>query len=160
MTTDQPINPQNPPGGKGSRIFKKFCEKFSRLDLTWENDKFTDQGTQAWYEVFITGYMSHPSYGVNRVSIIGKVTDEGVEFAQQPRLHVNFSRAVRECARLTKKFKASFKVFSCMDLDEDLQQKAVRSYEKLMKQRAEDRQRSLDHELQKAQAILRDQTSE
>jgi hypothetical protein len=141
----QTARPQGSPCGFKSRAWRRFVEKFPHLNTQWskELNRFEDLFVQGVYEIFVAGYMSHPSFGTNRVCLVAKVIDTGVEVAQRPVLHTSFKNASREAGKLKNRYKGDYRVFSCMDEDEDLIRKAdVNNAEAHAKRRAQ-RERDL-----------------
>lgn len=117
-----------------SKVLKKFLELYPRFaEFQFEDGHFTDHQVQELYMVFLAGWQSHPSHSAHSVSIIGELSETGVKFSSEPRLHIKQGRVYREKARLEEKYKGKkFVVFTCHDVENVLYPKALESYQRIM----------------------------
>ena len=118
---------------KFNRIHKKFVEKFQHLNSVFVDGVFTDPETEKLFQVFRTGYMSHPSYCDKYVMVVGHITETGVEFALNPQLHSVFNKAKKECERLRKKHGGEFMSFVTVRDSDNLHKLAIKGLARFKK---------------------------
>jgi hypothetical protein len=143
-----------PGSNSKSKVLRKFLELYPRFaESKFEEGRFADYQVQELYMVFLAGWQSHPQFGVGPVSIIGEITDTGVKFAGEPRMHTNQSRALREKERLEHRLKKKFAIFTCRDVDGLLTPMATKVYQDLMEKagpKIQEKKLSLDFKAIKA----------
>lgn len=85
-----------------SRLFKKFIERFPSLDHELVGDQFVNEQTKKTFEIFRTGWISHPQEQWIQAFIIGRLDDEGLHFSQEPNVHTSTFRVRKEVVRLSE----------------------------------------------------------
>ena len=108
------------------RIQFRFVNKYPDLDTTQDaSGVFVDEITQAMYNLFKTGYMSHPSFNNGGIHLIVKETDAGIEMAKDPHFHISYRGALIEKSRLEAKYGAKFHIFSSLAGSDGLRDKLI-----------------------------------
>lgn len=114
-----------------SKLQKLFIKKYPNYDVPLNEDgTFSDHLVQDFFDMFRSGYQSHPQFNRGNLHIIAKETETGIEVEKNPRVHVSFIIASQERQRLTDNIGGTFHIFSNSQPDTDpLREKVIKKYQ-------------------------------